>query len=80
MLSRREREFLENPASFSRLEARVYKHKIKRKLLKTLQDLELINNKIIDGAFSSKIVDNNWGKALLSRGSGVRVPPGPLLK
>ena len=80
MLSKREREFLENPASFSKSEIRIYRFKIKRKLLKTLQDLELINNKIIEDAFSSKFMGKNWGKALLSRGSGVQVPPGPLLK
>jgi len=74
------KEFIENPENFSNLEKRVYKHLLRKKIAHALKELEYINDKIIEGTFSSKFMDKNWGKILLSRGSGVRVPPGPLLK
>ena len=43
MLSRREREFLHNPEKFSGNYARWLRYSIRRKIRKTMQDLELIS-------------------------------------
>ena len=43
MLSRREREFLQNPEKFTGSYARWLRYSIKRKIRKTLKDLELIS-------------------------------------
>ena len=43
MLSRREREFLTNPEKFTGSYARWLRYSIKRKIRKTMQDLELIS-------------------------------------
>lgn len=43
MLSKREQEFLQNPEKFSRNYARWLRYNIKRKIRKTIQDLELIS-------------------------------------
>ena len=65
MLSRRMREFLEHPENFSRLEKRVYKHLLQKRLAETLKDLEIINEKIINGALPRKIT--NKGKTPRTR-------------
>ena len=44
MLSRREREFLTNPEKFTGSYARWLRYSIKRKIRKTMQDLELISH------------------------------------
>jgi len=43
MLSRREREFLTNPEKFTGSYARWLRYSIKRKIRKTIKDLELIS-------------------------------------
>ncbi|MCD6325618.1 hypothetical protein J7L97_04945, partial [Candidatus Bathyarchaeota archaeon] len=43
MLSRREREFLQNPEKFTGSYARWLRYSIKRKIRKTMKDLELIS-------------------------------------
>jgi len=76
MLSRRMREFLEHPENFSRLEKRVYKHLLQKRLAETLKDLEIINEKIINGALPGKIMDKVVRPS--KPGVGGSSPPGPV--
>jgi ribosomal protein S20 len=58
---------MENPENFSNLEKRVYKHLLRKKIAHALKELEYINDKIIDGALSTKIIHKNWGERSRTR-------------
>jgi len=76
MLSRREREFLENPASFPKSEKRIYRLRIRRKIQRALRDLELINDKMLDHSLPIKIMGKSDRPS--KPGVGGSSPPGPV--
>ena len=44
MLSKNEKEFLKNPDGFTKVQAKILRHRIRKKLYRIAEDLELILN------------------------------------
>ena len=71
ILTRRLREFLESPESFSPSYRRVLRHMLKSRISEAMKELEYIGEKL------PELLDEIGLDSLACGRSGVRIPPGP---